>query len=121
MIARAASSTSAAASRLVERKTRKRSAKSGARLSRRIGMALSRRTPGPGPPLNGAGADGSSTRPAAVFRFPGNGRGHVVGMDRAFTRRPALAEVTQLHFQALDFEPQRAATGEGEGDDPGRG
>src|SRR5262249_21936334 len=107
MIPRTTASTSADASRLAARKARKRSVKSGARRSRRIGMALSYRP----------GRISGQWRGWEEPSTPGVGR--VVGMDRTHGRRPGRPQIGKLGFQAFDLEPQRPPARENEIHDPG--
>src|SRR5262245_21291915 len=103
-------STSTDASRLLPRKALNRTAKSAARLSRRIGKgpppALPRRAGFPG---NDVAGDAKSTP-----------RRHIVRMIGTGDRVPGRPEIGQLAFEALDLEAELAAAGEDQGHGAGR-
>src|ERR1700693_5688594 len=105
MIARTFAAPSSAVSRLTRRNAWKRSAKSGALASRRIGIGH----PGAAP-VNGA--------PSAAQSTPSRSR--VERMVRTSGRRPRRTEVGELGFEALDVEPQRGIAGKHQGDEAGR-
>ena len=101
MMARTAASTSAAASRLVARKARKRWAKSGAR--RRGGSACP--CPAGAPVRNHRSMARECERPSTLS---GVGWAIVPALDRTrLDGAPGRPEIGKLGLQALDLEPQR--------------
>ncbi len=96
------------------------SSKSGALLSRRMGMTAFR-TFWPPAGLAAPNSRSMARGHGAVNFDPENGLILVdLGMDRAFHRRPDRAEIGQFGLQAFDLEPHRRATRENQIDHAGR-